>query len=75
MGNEHFRGGTMRNVTGKMDNFDGTMSIIGGTMSSIYGTMRILSGTMSNGKHICVLSRESQILFTKLWGLPLSLRS
>ena len=47
----------------------------GGIMSFVYGTVSILGGTMSNGKHVYVLSRKSQILFTRLKGLLLSFRS
>ena len=49
----------------------GAISIVGGTMSSTYGTMSILDGTMSNGKCVCVLSKKSQILFTKLQGITI----
>ena len=42
------------------------MSSSYGTMNIIGGTIRIVGGTMSNGKCVCVLSKESQILFTKL---------
>ena len=69
-------GGTMISIYGTMSSSYGTMSIIGGTISSTYGTMSILDGTMSNGKCVCVLSKESQLLFTKLQGfqgLPLGL--
>ena len=40
-------------------------------MSSTYGTMNILDGTMSNGKCVCVLSKKSKILFTKLQGITI----
>ena len=39
MVNEHFRGGTMKNVNGTMDNFDGNVNNAGGTMYNAYKTM------------------------------------
>ena len=36
MANEHFRGGTMKNVNGTMNKLDGTMNKAGGTMYNAY---------------------------------------
>ena len=47
------------------------MSFSYGAMNIIGGTMSIIGGTMSNGKCVCVLSKKSQIMFTKLQGITI----